>query len=97
MTTVHDIASTQKIMDAPLGNWHDDHIKKVAKQALQEPLKGILSCTENHVVSCDFNNANYFITLLILELALLSLTTLSSFLITLAIAKGDRTYGSHKL
>ncbi|ERE72140.1 glyceraldehyde-3-phosphate dehydrogenase-like [Cricetulus griseus] len=54
------------------------NIRKVVKQALGDPLKCILSYTEDNVVSCDFNNIKYFITLLILELALSSLSTLSS-------------------
>jgi glyceraldehyde 3-phosphate dehydrogenase len=33
-----------------------DDIKKVVKQVLEGPLKGILSYTKDKVVSCDFNS-----------------------------------------
>ena len=36
-----------------------DDIKKVVKQASEGPLKGILGCTEDQVVSCDFNSSTF--------------------------------------
>jgi glyceraldehyde 3-phosphate dehydrogenase len=36
-----------------------DDIKKVVKQASEGPLKGILSYTEEQVVSCDFNSNSH--------------------------------------
>ncbi|KAK7805799.1 hypothetical protein U0070_007491 [Myodes glareolus] len=36
-----------------------DDVKKVAKQASQGPLKGILGYTEDQVVSCDFNSYSH--------------------------------------
>ena len=33
-----------------------DDIRKVMKQASEGPTKGILGCTEDQVVSCDFNS-----------------------------------------
>ena len=34
----------------------NDDIKKVVKQSSKSPLKGILSYSEDQVVSCDFNS-----------------------------------------
>jgi glyceraldehyde 3-phosphate dehydrogenase len=34
---------------------HDD-IKKVVKQALESSLKDVLDCTEDQIVSCNFNS-----------------------------------------
>ncbi|OBS77726.1 hypothetical protein A6R68_19885 [Neotoma lepida] len=53
---------------------HND-IKKVVKQASEGPLKGILGHTEDQVVSCDINS-DPTLPLLMLGLALLSMTTL---------------------
>ncbi|EGV98217.1 Glyceraldehyde-3-phosphate dehydrogenase [Cricetulus griseus] len=36
-----------------------EDIKKVAKQASEGPLKGILAYTEDQVVSCDFNSDSH--------------------------------------
>ena len=33
-----------------------NEIKKVVKQASEGPLKGVLGCTEDQVVSCDLNS-----------------------------------------
>nr|XP_055163326.1 glyceraldehyde-3-phosphate dehydrogenase-like [Nyctereutes procyonoides] len=52
-----------------------DDIKKVVKQALEGPLKGILGYTENQAVSCDFNSDTHSSTP---GLALPSMTTSSS-------------------
>jgi glyceraldehyde-3-phosphate dehydrogenase/erythrose-4-phosphate dehydrogenase len=51
-----------------------DDIKKVVKQASEDPLKGILVYTEDQVVSCDFT----ILPPLMLGLALLSMAMLSS-------------------
>ncbi|XP_052026191.1 glyceraldehyde-3-phosphate dehydrogenase-like [Apodemus sylvaticus] len=40
-----------------------DDIKKVVKQASEGPLKGILSYTEDQVVSCNFNSNSHSSTL----------------------------------
>uniref|UniRef100_A0A8C8UAR5 glyceraldehyde-3-phosphate dehydrogenase (phosphorylating) n=1 Tax=Peromyscus maniculatus bairdii TaxID=230844 RepID=A0A8C8UAR5_PERMB len=37
-----------------------DDIKKVVKQALEGPLKGILGYTEDQVVPCDFNTTGWW-------------------------------------
>ncbi|KAL0608276.1 Glyceraldehyde-3-phosphate dehydrogenase [Plecturocebus cupreus] len=39
-----------------------DDIKKVVKQALEGPIKGILGYTEHQVVSSDFNSDTHFLT-----------------------------------
>ncbi|XP_015442748.1 glyceraldehyde-3-phosphate dehydrogenase-like [Pteropus alecto] len=36
-----------------------DDIKKMVKQASENPLKGILGSTEDQVIACDFNNDTY--------------------------------------
>ncbi|EGW10087.1 Glyceraldehyde-3-phosphate dehydrogenase [Cricetulus griseus] len=36
-----------------------EDIKKVGKQASEGPLKGTLACTEDQVVSCDFNSDSH--------------------------------------
>jgi glyceraldehyde 3-phosphate dehydrogenase len=36
-----------------------NYFKKVVKQPLKGPLKGILSYTKDHIISCDFNNETH--------------------------------------
>ena len=52
-----------------------DDIKKVVKQVSDGLLKGILGYTEDQVISLNFNS-NFHSSILMLGLALLSMTTL---------------------
>jgi glyceraldehyde 3-phosphate dehydrogenase len=52
-----------------------DDIKKVVKQVSDGLLKGILGYTEDQVISLNFNS-NFHSSILMLGLALLSVTTL---------------------